>query len=164
MMRRSLLITFVLLSVCLSMGVEPATARTMHDLPGLPVTMLKHELPKNTYERLSRQPVKAYLVVRGQVVGSVVTGTRVIRSEGNGVYDKAALQMASGMTLYTSALGTNVPQTALVYVVIYQFGKGEQALVLAQDDSAGDTNLIYSRSARVFYLGLKGDQPKPKKK
>ena len=91
-------------------------------------------------------------------------GTRIIRSEGNGVYDKAALQVASGMTLYTSALGTRVPQTALVYVVIYQLSKGEQALVVAQDDSAGDTNLIYSRSVRIFYLGLKGDQPKPKEK
>lgn len=164
MTKRSLLTTFVLLSVCLSLAVEPATARTMHDLPGLPVVVLKHDLPKDTYAKLSRQPVKAYLVVRGQVVGNVVTGPRVIRSEGNGIYDKAALQMASGLTLYTSGVGSRLPQTALVYVVIYQFGKGEQALVLANDDSAGDTNLLYSRTARVFYLGLKGDQPKPKKK
>jgi hypothetical protein len=67
------------------------------------------------------------------------------------------------MTLYTSALGSRVPQTALVYVLIYQLPKGEVALVLAQDDSAGDTNLLYSRTVRIFDLGLKRDQPKPKK-
>jgi hypothetical protein len=161
MQKLSLLTALVLLSW--SGNAVAAPVRTIHDLPGLPLNVLKHDMPQKMYAELSRQPVKAYLVVRGQVVGSVVTGTRIIRSEGNGVYDKAALQVASGMTLYTSALGTNVPQTAIVYVVIYQLSKGEQALVVAQDDSAGDTNLIYSRSVRVFYLGLKGDQPKPKK-
>jgi hypothetical protein len=64
MTKRSLLITFVLLSVCLSMAVEPAAARTMHDLPGLPTVVLKHELTKDAYAQLSRAPVKAYLVVR----------------------------------------------------------------------------------------------------
>jgi hypothetical protein len=155
------LMTLVLLSAW-SGSAFAVPVRTIHDLPGLPITLLKHELTKNAYAKISGQPVKAYLVVRGQVVNSVVMGTRVIRSEGNGVYDKAALQLASGMTLYTSALGTRVPQTALVYVVIYQAAKGEQALVVAQDDSAGDTNLLYSRSIRVFNLGLKGDQPKKK--
>jgi hypothetical protein len=138
----------------------------MHDLPGVPVTILKHELSKEDYALLSRTPVKAYLVVRGQVIGSVVRGTRIIRSEGNGVYDKAALQLASGMTLYTSAAGTNVPQTALVYILIYQAPKGEKALVVAQDDSAGETNLLYSRTIRIFDLGLKGGTDrgsKPKK-
>jgi hypothetical protein len=159
----SLLIALLLLGVWSGSAVA-AAVRTMHDLPGLPTVILKHELPKDTYSQLSRVPVKAYLVVRGQVVGNVVQGTRVIRSEGNGVYDKAALQLASGMTLYTSGLGSRVPQTALVYVIIYQLPKGEVALVLAQDDSAGDTNLLYSRSVRVFNLALKRDQPKPKKK
>jgi hypothetical protein len=163
MKKPPLLIALVVLSAWFA-STDAAAARTIHDLPGLPITLLKHELTKNAYAKLSGQSVKAYLVVRGQVVNSVVMGTRVIRSEGNGVYDKAALQLASGMTLYTSALGTRVPQTALVYIVIYQAAKGEQALVLAQDDSAGDTNLLYSRSIRVFNLGLKGDQPKPKKK
>ena len=163
MKKLPLLIVLVVLSAWFA-GKNDAAARTMHDLPGLPLIVLKHELPKDTYAQLSRVPVKAYLVVRGQVVGNVVQGTRVIRSEGNGVYDKAALQLASGMTLYTSALGSRVPQTALVYILVYQLPKGEVALVLAQDDSAGDTNLIYSRSVRVFNLGLKGGQPKQKKK
>ena len=163
MRKLPLLVALVVLNPWLANRID-AAVRTIHDLPGLPLNVLKHDMPQKMYAELSRQPVKAYLVVRGQVVGSVVMGTRVIRSEGNGVYDKVALQVASGMTLYTSALGTRVPQTALVYVVIYQLSKGEQALVVAQDDSAGDTNLIYSRSVRVFYLGLKGDQPKPKKK
>lgn len=145
-------------------GAFAASARTMHDLPGLPTVVLKHELPKDTYAQLSRAPVKAYLVVRGQVVGNVVQGARLIRTEGNGVYDKAALQLASGLTLYTSGVGTRLPQTALVYIMIYQLPKGEIALVLAQDDSAGDTNLLYSRTIRVFNLALKRDQPKPKKK
>jgi hypothetical protein len=164
MKKFSLLVALVVLAAWFGNLAAAAPVRTMHDLPGLPTVILKHELTKDTYAQLSRAPVKAYLVVRGQVVGNVVQGTRVIRTEGNGVYDKAALQLASGMTLYTSALGSRVPQTALVYVLIYQLPKGEVALVLAQDDSAGDTNLLYSRSVRVFNLALKRDQPKPKKK
>jgi hypothetical protein len=43
-----------------------------------------------------------------------------------------------------------------VHVVIYQLPKGEHAFALAQDDTVGDANLIYSRSLRVRFLGLKG--------
>ena len=56
MKKFSLLIVLVLLIAWFD-NVAAATARTIHDLPGLPVTVLKHELPKDTYAKLSRQPV-----------------------------------------------------------------------------------------------------------
>lgn len=164
MKKLSLLIALVVLSACF--GNEVASARTIQDLPGLPPAVLKHHLPANIYRRLAREPVKAHLVLRGQIIGNAVAGARVIRSEGNGVYDKAAVQIANGMRLWSSSIGTRLPPNVVVHILIYQLPKGEHAIALAQDDTVGDTNLIYSHSIRMEFLGLKGatdSAPKRKK-
>jgi hypothetical protein len=46
-----------------------------------------------------------------------------------------------------------------VHILIYQLPKGEHAFALAQNDSVGDANLIYSRSIKMRYLGLAGAKP-----
>ena len=144
-----------------------AAVRTMENIPGLPTASLRTELPAHVWQKLAREPVKAYLVVRGQVIGATVAGSRVVRSEGNGVYDKVAVQMANGMVLYHFGTGSRLPPTVIVHILIYQLPKGEHAFALAQNDSTGDANLIYSRSLRMRFLGLANQQApasKPKKK
>jgi hypothetical protein len=41
--------------------------------------------------------------------------------------------------------------------------KGEHAIALAQNDIVCDSNLIYSRSVMLRYLGLAGTTPEQKK-
>jgi hypothetical protein len=142
-------------------------ARTMLDLPGFPAAGLHVYLPAEAYSKLVNAPVKAFIQLRGQIVNSKVLGARVIHSEGGGVYDKASVQIANGMEVYTDVTSSRLPPSVLVHIVIYQLPKGEHALALAQDDSLGGSNFIYSRSIRMRYLGLANQkQPaaKPKKK
>jgi hypothetical protein len=142
-----------------------ANARTMLDLPGFPSAGLHVYLPAEAYSRLVNAPVKAYLQLRGQIVNSTVVGSRVIHSEGGGVYDKASVQIANGMEVYTDVTASRLPPSVLVHVVIYQLPKGEHAIALAQDDTLGASNFVYSRSLRMRYLGLANQkQPAPKKK
>lgn len=124
--------------------------------------------PNDAFQRLVNAPVKACILVRGQVANNKVFGARVAHSEANGVYDKAAMQMAQSMEVYSEIAGTNVPASVLVHVLIYGLpDKSEGALAIAQNDAVGASNLVYSRSLMMRHLGLaKTDAPasKPKKK
>jgi hypothetical protein len=69
------------------------------------------------------------------------------------------------MELYTDVTGSRLPPSVRVDVLVYQLPKGEHALALAQDDSLGASNFIYSRSLRLRFLGLANQKaPPPKKK
>jgi len=144
-------------------------ARSMLDLPGFPVAGLHVYLPAEAYTKLVNAPVKAYIQLRGQIVNSKVVGARVVHSEGGGVYDKASAQIANGMEVYTDVTASRMPPSVLIHVVIYQLPKGEHAIALAQDDSLGASNFVYSRSIRMRFLGLANQKqtapgPKTRKK
>jgi hypothetical protein len=148
-------------------GAFPITsgARSMLDIPGLPVAGLRTYLPPEAYARLINAPVKAYIQVRGQVVNNKVFGARVTHSEYNGVFDKVAVQMANHMEVYSDIAGTNVPATVSIHVLIYGLpDKSEDALAVAQNDTVGAANLVYSRSIMLRHLGLANQQPAAKKK
>ncbi len=153
----------------LSLAAARVNARTMLDLPGFPAAGLHVYLPAEAYSKLANAPVKAWIQLRGQIVNSKVTGARVVRSEGGGVYDKASVQIANGMEVYTDVTTSRLPPSVVIHVLIYQLPKGEHAIALAQDDSLGASNFIYSRSIRMRFLGLANEKapvpgPKPKKK
>jgi hypothetical protein len=162
---KTLLIRLVPLVLLSFVCARPAAGgvRTMANLPGLPVAGLRTYLPQADYERLINAPVKAWLVVRGQIVNNKVFGGRISHSEGNGVYDKVAMQLANGMEVDSFDLGTHLHANVVVHILIYQLPKGEHAFCLAQNDSVGDGNLIYSRSIKMRYLGLAGATPQTKK-
>jgi hypothetical protein len=156
------LVPLVLLSIFFA-APAAGDVRTMANLPGLPVAGLRSYLPQDAYRRLINAPIKAWIVVRGQIVNNKVVGARIARSEANGVYDKIAVQMADGMELYSFDTGSRLPSSVLVHILIYQLPKGEHAFALAQNDTVGDSNLIYSRSIKLRYLGLAGATPEKKK-
>lgn len=161
-MRVPPLIPLVISSI-IFIAVRADAARTMANLPGVPAAGLRSILPEEAYRRLINEPIKAWILVRGQIVNNKVYGARVARSEANGVYDKVATQMANEMELYSESLGSRLPSSVVVHVLIYQLPKGEHALALAQNDAVGQTNLLYSRSLMMRYLGLAGAKPEAKK-
>jgi hypothetical protein len=156
------LVLLVLLSIFFA-ATAAGDVRTMANLPGLPVAGLRSYLPQEAYRRLINEPIKAWIVVRGQIINNKVFGARIARSEANGVYDKIAVQMANGMELYSFDTGSRLPPAVLVHILVYQLPKGEHAIALAQNDTVGDANLIYSRSLKLRYLGLAGATPQTKK-
>lgn len=136
----------------------------MLDIPGVPVAALRSYLPNEAYSRLVNAPVKAYILVRGQVANNKVSGARVVHTEANGVYDKVAVQMANTMTVYSDIIGSRIPSTVLIHVFIYGLpDKSEDALSIAQNDAVGAANLVYSRSLMMRHLGLANGKQPPKK-
>ena len=132
-----------------------ASARTMADLPGVPVAGLRTYLPQEAYDKLIRAPIKAWIVVRGQIVGSKIAGARVVHSEGNGVYDKVSLRMAGEMEVYTDTTASRLSPAVVVHVFVFGLPNGgEDALGYAQDESLGASNFVYSRSLIMRHIGL----------
>jgi hypothetical protein len=143
-----------------------SSARSMLDIPGLPASALQVYMPHEAYSRLVNAPVKAYVLVRGQVANNKVSGARIAHTEANGVYDKIAMQMATSMTVYSDISASRLHTNVLVHVLIYGLpDKSEDALAIAQNDAVGSANLVYSRSLMMRHLGLaNGQQPAKKKK
>ena len=139
----------------------------MLEIPGVPVQAFRSYLPSEAFQRLVNAPVKAYVLIRGQVANNKISGARVVHSEANGVYDKIAIQMAQSMEVYSDIAGSNIPVAALVHILIYGLpDKSEDALAIAQNDAVGASSLVYSRSLMMRHLGLaKTNAPaKPRKK
>jgi hypothetical protein len=163
----------MLFSRCLAIAIfttlvaapRNSSARSMLDIPGLPVSALAVYMPKEAYQKLANAPIKAYVLVRGQVANNKVAGARVAHSEANGVYDKIALQMATSMEVYSDIASSRLHANVLVHVLIYGLpDSSEDALAIAQNDAVGSANLVYSRSLMMRHLGLaNGKQPAKKK-
>ena len=163
-------IAFVLLlPVSLAVSAAVAEVRTMANLPGVPVAGLRTYLPQEAYNKLINAPIKAYIVIRGQIVNNKIVGARVVHSEANGVYNKVSLRMAGEMGVYTDVTASRLAPSVVVHVFVYQLPNGgEDALGYAQDESLGASNFIYSRSLIMRHIGLPSQAQqsaaKPKKK
>jgi hypothetical protein len=156
----------IAIAILLAIAASPGnlSARSMLDVPGLPASALQVYMPHEAYAKLVNAPIKAYVLVRGQVANNKLTGARIAHSEANGVYDKIAMQMATGMTVYSDISSTRLHTNVLVHVLIYGLpDNSEDALAIAQNDAVGSANLVYSRSLMMRHLGLANGQ-KPKKK
>jgi hypothetical protein len=154
--------------LALGFAAAPVTssARSIVDIPGMPVAGLRSYMPEAAYAKLINAPVKAWILVHGQIVNNRIAGARVAHSEANGVYDKIAMQMANGMQLYSDMTSTRLASNVNIFVLIYGLPDGsEDAFAVAQNDSVGAANLIYARSIMLRHLGLaNGSKPKPSKK
>jgi hypothetical protein len=164
---KTLVNRLIIIATFMTVAAAPAnvSARSMLDIPGLPVSALAVYMPKEAYHRLANAPIKAYVLVRGQVADNKVAGARVAHSEANGVYDKIALQMATNMQVYSDMASSRLHSNVLIHVLIYGLpDNSEDALAIAQNDAVGSANLVYSRSLMMRHLGLANQQPGPKKK
>lgn len=156
-MKRFLVSSLLVTAVATTIAAAPAKkVRTMASIRGLPTAGLSSVLPPKVYKKLASEPVKAWIAVQGHVQNSRVVATNVIHSEANGVYDKAAMQIATGMELYSPLTESRIPSRVVVHILVYDLPKGEHAIALAQDDTTSGTNgWLYSRSVRMRFLGLK---------
>jgi len=163
---KSMFSRFVFLALVAILVAAPskASARTMADLPGVPLAGLRTYLPQEAYNKLIHAPIKAWIVVRGQITGTKISGARVTHSEGNHVYDKVCVQMADQMEVYTDQTFSRIAPAVVVNVFIFQLPNGnEDALGYAQDDSLGASNFIYSRSLIMRTLGVAKQNQSPAK-
>ncbi len=137
---------------------KEAIGRTIGDVDIIPTTVLKRSISPTFYKTLLVSPIKGYVVVRGNLSGTRMTGLKVVRSEPNNLNDHLALQRASEITIAGnySIENPNVPSAVLVHLLLYQTADGTLALSFAHFDGAGGNQMQYWGCTRMAVLKKDG--------
>jgi len=153
-MKARLFLGFV---VFLLVGDPFAAARSISDIPAARESLLRIVSPK-FYRSLLISPVEGWIVVRGELLNDHLTGTRIVRSELGGAYDRLALELANNLQIvdYTRVDMAGAPRAVFVHLLVYQIADGTMAMSFAQFDESGGNQLRYSGAA--WMAVLKGDK------
>ncbi|MEY2560000.1 MAG: hypothetical protein QOG51_415 [Verrucomicrobiota bacterium] len=146
-----------LTSLFLFLGVTTlptAQGRTLTDIKVIPTAVLQRSISPKFYKSLLVSPVEGWIVARGHLSGTRLTGAKVIRSELKGLYDPLALQLAKEVviagnyTLDRPYSGDNV----LVHLLVYQIVDATMVLSFAHIDGSGGNQMAYYGCARLLIL------------
>ena len=154
---------FLILSVLLSSvssalaAIAPSEGRTITDLNVIPTRVLKRSISPKFFKTLLVSPVKGWVVVRGNLVGTRISGARVMRSELNGEFDALALKLAKEVQLAGYyAIDNRTGGSILMHLLIYQIADGTMALSFPHLDGAGGDQQKYFGCARLSVLKADG--------
>jgi len=138
-------------------GIHFAEARSINDIPAAKESLLRIVSPK-FYHSLLISPVEGWIVVRGDLLNDHLTGTKIVRSELGGAYDRLALDLANNLQIvdYTRTDMSGAPRTVLVHLLIYKIADGTMAISFAHFDQGGGNQLRYSGAA--WMAARKGDK------
>lgn len=137
-MRHLLIFLVIATAVQISAAPQPASTRTVQQIPNFPLQALRSGVGHKLYSSLAVSPVSAWLMARAAVVNGHSMGAQIIHSEGNGVYDKMLLEAANGYTVtgqntIESRLATD---TLNVHLLIYEIKDGKMAVCFSHNDDA----------------------------
>jgi hypothetical protein len=132
----------------LGFGIHFAEARSINDIPAAKESLLRIVSPK-FYRSLLVSPVEGWIVVRGDLLNDHLTGTKIVRSELGGNYDRLALDLANNLQIvdYTRVDRSDAPHAVFVHLLIYKIADGTMAISFAHFDQAGGNQLRYSGAA-----------------
>jgi hypothetical protein len=136
----------------------PAKGHKLGELNVIPTRVLQRSISPKFYKTLLVSPVEGWIVVRASLVGTRLSGARVVRSELGGAYDLLALKLtkevliAGNYTIDKPNLGSSV----LVHLLIYQIADGTMALSFAHLDEPGGDQADYWGCARLAVLKADG--------
>jgi hypothetical protein len=138
-------------------AVAPSEGRKITDLNVIPTRVLKRSISPKFFKTLLVSPVKGWVVVRGHLIGTRISGARIIRSELNGEFDALALKLAKEMHVagYYS-LDNRTGGSILMHLLIYQIADGTMALSFPHLDGAGGDQQQYWGCARLAVLKADG--------
>jgi hypothetical protein len=156
-----------LLTVVLSLAsLVPALAasnsvsapRRLGDLNVIPKRVLERTVSPRFFNSLVVSPVEGWIVVKGELSGTRLTGARVIHSELGGVYDPLALQLAKEASIAGNYAieRPNVTSSMLLHVLVYKIADGTMVLSFTHLDHPGGNQMQYWGSSRL--LTLKADK------
>jgi hypothetical protein len=141
------------------MFVTPvASGRTIEDLNVIPTRVLQRSVSPKFFKTLLISPIKGWVVVRGNLSGTRLTGLKVIRSEPNDLNNHLALQRANEVDMsgnYTLDR-PNAGNSVLVHLLLYQTADGTLALSFAHLDGPGGDQQQYYGCARLAVLKTGG--------
>jgi hypothetical protein len=144
----------LLVLVCsVQFGTHFVDARSINDIPAAKESLLRIVSPK-FYRSLLISPVEGWIVVRGSLTNDHLVGTKIIRSELSGVYDRLALDLANSLQIvdYTRTDMAGAPRAVFVHLLIYKIADGTMAISFAHFDGAGGNQLRYSGAAWMATL------------
>ncbi len=129
-------------------------ARTLTEIRAIPSEVLKRSVSPNFFKSLTISQVDGWIVVRGQLTGTRLSGSRVIHSELDGAYDSLALQIAAESEIkgYNSIGSLNRSVPVLVHVLVYRIADGTMVLSFPTFDSPGENQLRYYGCANLAVL------------
>ena len=140
----------ILLALFSSVAVaaSAAPARSINDIPAARESLLRIVSPK-FYRSLLISPLQSWVTVRGTLVNDHLAGTRVVRSELGGEYDRLALELANNLQIvdYTRVDRSGSSRSVLVHLLVYQIADGTMAMSFAHLDETGGSQLRYSGAA-----------------
>jgi hypothetical protein len=122
--------------------------RTLKDIPGARESLLRIVSPK-FYQSLLISPVEGWIVVRGQLAGTRVFGTKIVHSELSGAYDQLATDLANNLqVLGFPRIELDEPNPSiLVHVLVYRIADGTLAVSFAHFDGSGGSQMRYYGAA-----------------
>jgi hypothetical protein len=119
---------------------------------------LQRSISPKFYKSLTISPVDAHIVVRGSLVGTHLSGLRVVKSEMGGRWDDLALERAREVEIagnYTIE-SPNFGHPVLLHLLIYNIADGTMALSFAHLDVPGGDQADYFGCARLAVLKADG--------
>jgi hypothetical protein len=138
-------------------AAPPTEGRKLADLNVISPRVLKRSVSPKFFQSLLVSPVQGWIVVRGSLAGTRLSGARVVHSELNGAYDSLALKLADELTIagYYSIEKPRSGASVLVHLLVYQIADGTMTLSFPTFDEPGGDQMEYWGCARLAVL--KGD-------
>src|SRR5688572_33478879 len=90
----TLCVVAALLNTSSAATQKSVQGRKLTDLNVIPTRVLQRSISPKFYKSLLVSPLEGWVIVRGQLSGSRLSGARIIRSDGQGLYDPLARQLA----------------------------------------------------------------------
>lgn len=141
-----LAIVFAFLANSFAVAPPPTNVRTILNISTIPQRVLQRSISPQFYKSLLISPIQGCVTVRAQLVGTRLSGMRVVHSELDGAYDSVALERAKAVTIsgYYALDRMNQTGNVLVHLLVYKIADGTMALSFAQvDEPGGDQQEYY---------------------
>jgi hypothetical protein len=138
-------------------AIAPSDGRRISELNVIPTRVLKRSVSPKFFKSLLVSPVKGWVVVRGKLMGTRISGARIIHTELNGEFDSLALKLAKDVQLagyfgVDNRTGGNI----LMHLLIYQIADGTMALSFPHLEGPGGDQQKYLGCAKLSVLKADG--------
>jgi hypothetical protein len=139
-------------------ATAPNAPRRLGDLNVIPKRVLERTVSPRFFNSLVVSPVEGWIVVRGNLSGTKITGARIIRSELGGIYDPLALQLAKETTVAGNYAieRPHLTSSVLLHLLVYKIADGTMVLSFTHFDHPSGEQMQYWGSSRL--LTLKADK------
>ena len=131
-----------------------AQGRTIKDIDLIPKRVLERSISPKFFKTLLISPIGGWVVVRGQLQGTTLSGLKVVHSEPNDANNHLALQRAREVQIAGDYKidNPNAKSPVLVHLLLYKTADGMLALSFANIDKAGGNQMEYFGCARLAVL------------